>query len=235
MAETLRTFIAVELTEEIRTVLKDIQGRLQTFHADIKWVEPSHIHLTLKFLGDVRSQDIPLLTETLHAVLKGTPPIPTELTELGAFPDLRHPRVLWAGLKDEDGRITRLAAAIETALGKIGYGALPPHSTNPFPDKGEHPPKQKTTSAFIHHESFLRRVDKKEQRDFKAHVTLGRVRSLKNIAPLMKELQEYRFPRAFPHVIAGITLFKSTLTSCGPVYKILEKFNFSNSDPHPGP
>jgi 2'-5' RNA ligase len=190
MPETLRTFIAVELTGEIRTVLEDIQNRLKTFHADVKWVEPQNIHLTLKFLGDVKSKDIPLLTETLTAALKGTTPIPTELAELGAFPDLRRPRVLWAGLKDEDGRIAQLAAAIEEVLGKIGY--------------------------------------KKEPRDFKAHVTLGRMRSLKNIAPLVKELQEYRFPRTFPQVIAGITLFKSTLTSSGPLYEILKKFDFSS-------
>lgn len=194
MAETLRTFIAVELSEEIRAVLEDIQGRLKIFHADIKWVEPSNIHLTLKFLGDVQLKDIPLLTETLRPALKEITPIPTELTELGAFPDLRHPRVLWAGLRDEDGRIAQLADAIETALGKIGY--------------------------------------KKEQRDFKAHVTLGRVRSLKNIAPLVKGLQEYRLPPKTAQVIAGITLFKSTLTPSGPIYEILEKFNFSNSNQH---
>ena len=188
MAETLRTFIAVALTEEIRAVLEDIQGRLKPFHADVKWVEPHHIHLTLKFLGDVRPKDIPPLTETLKTALKETPPIPTELTELGAFPDLRHPRVLWVRLKDDAGRIAQLAAAIETAMGKIGY--------------------------------------KKEQRDFKPHVTIGRVRSLKDIAPLIKGLQEYRFPKTFPQVIADITLFKSTLTSSGPVYEILEKFDF---------
>ncbi len=194
MPETLRTFIAVELTEEIRTVLQDIQGRLKTFHADVKWVEPQNIHLTLKFLGDVGPKDIQPLIETLRAALKGTP-IPTELAELGAFPDLRRPRVLWAGLRDEDGRIAQLASTIEEVLGKIGY--------------------------------------KKEPRDFKAHVTLGRVRSLKNITLLIKELQKYRFPRRFPQVIAGITLFKSTLTSSGPLYEILEKFDFSNSHTTP--
>lgn len=190
MTETLRTFIAVELIEEIRAVLEDVQRRLKTFHADVKWVEPPNIHLTLKFLGDVKSKDIPPLTETLRAALKEIAPIPTELTELGAFPDLRHPRVLCAGLKDEDRRIAQLAAAIETALDKIGY--------------------------------------EKEPRDFKPHVTIGRVRSLKNITPLVKGLQEYRFPRTFPQVIAGITLFKSTLTSFGPLYEILEKFDFSS-------
>lgn len=194
MTKTLRTFIAVELTEEIRTALQDIQDHLKIFHADVKWVEPPNIHLTLKFLGDVKSKDIPALTETLRAALKETAPIPTELTELGAFPDIRNPRVLWAGLKDEDGRIAQLAAVIETTLGKLGY--------------------------------------KKEQRDFKAHVTLGRVRSLNNIAPLVKGLQEYRFSKTFPQVIAGITLFKSTLTSFGPLYEILGKFDFSNSNQH---
>jgi len=62
---------------------------------------------------------------------------------------------------------------------------------------------------------------KKENRDFWPHLTLGRVRSPKNIAVLANELYTYKLPETIKISIERITFFKSTLTPAGPIYEKL--------------
>jgi len=69
---------------------------------------------------------------------------------------------------------------------------------------------------------------KKETRAFAPHITIGRLRSPKNLAALRTELAQYTLPATPVWTIPSVTLFKSTLTSSGPVYEILKKFNFSS-------
>ena len=68
---TLRTFLAIELDDSIRLILKGIQDQLKKSGADVKWVNPEHIHLTLKFLGDVPTEKIDSLISILKESLIG--------------------------------------------------------------------------------------------------------------------------------------------------------------------
>lgn len=133
MAETIRTFIAVELDEKARELIRDVQTRLKSAGADVKWVKPENAHLTLKFLGDVPEKRLKVVIETLEKLTASASSIQTRLTQLGMFPDRRRPRVIWVGLDDAEGRLTRLAEAVETALGNIGFKkedrAFQPHIT----------------------------------------------------------------------------------------------------------
>lgn len=63
----------------------------------------------------------------------------------------------------------------------------------------------------------------KEKRAFTPHITLGRLRSGKNVSSLMGRLQSYTLPPGIKQTIAHITVFKSTLTSQGPIYEALDK------------
>ncbi len=49
----MRTFIAIELPQGIKDSLSRLQEELKASGADVKWVEPNNIHLTLKFLGEI--------------------------------------------------------------------------------------------------------------------------------------------------------------------------------------
>src|SRR3989338_5870477 len=121
MAETIRAFIAVELNDQIKETIRGFQEHLKPLDCDISWVKPENVHLTLKFLGDVKTKMIPSAMETLGDVCKDLRPFDTTLTQPGVFPDLHHPRVVWVGLDDVNGNLARLAESLETALGNIGF------------------------------------------------------------------------------------------------------------------
>ena len=110
----IRAFIAVNLAPMIIEEIAKVQVSLQTAKGDIRWTRAEGWHLTIKFLGDiVRSQVEPIL-ETLREALRTQPSLRVSAQGLGAFPNLRRPRVLWAGLSG-DG-LTTFSEAIETAL-----------------------------------------------------------------------------------------------------------------------
>src|SRR5262249_17474494 len=71
-------------------------------------------HLTVKFLGDIARKQVESILETLHEALRTQPPLRVVAQGLGAFPNLRRPRVLWAGLSGEE--LKALSETIETAL-----------------------------------------------------------------------------------------------------------------------
>ena len=50
----MRTFIAIELPQETKNFLNNTQEQLKQARADVKWVSPGNIHLTLKFLGEIK-------------------------------------------------------------------------------------------------------------------------------------------------------------------------------------
>jgi 2'-5' RNA ligase len=99
--ETIRAFVAVELTSQLKTSLQDVQTRLrrQLPPQSVRWATPDQLHLTLRFLGNVEASQIAPLTQALDQARQGIPPISLRLAGCGCFPDERRPRVLWIGLQ----------------------------------------------------------------------------------------------------------------------------------------
>ena len=96
-----------------------------------RWIEPQRWHITLKFYGDITPAQAKLLGQGLETLK--TRPIPIELRGLGAFPDLRSPRVLWVGvlnttplLRDLSREVNQLATAHGIAVDMRKYR---PHLT----------------------------------------------------------------------------------------------------------
>lgn len=117
----IRTFIAVELNPETRAALSlDIRVLSQKLPR-IKWVDPANIHLTLKFLGDVKENDLDELFSALDEALAATSPFVIEVTGLGAFPNWRNPRVVWAGCGDGAAEASDLARLVDDACADLGY------------------------------------------------------------------------------------------------------------------
>lgn len=121
MSETIRTFIAVPLSDEIRQALARIQDQLKSHDVDVKWVRPENIHLTLKFLGDVKTKKIGAIKDMLDRQLSRIPSFRMLFNTLGAFPDIERPRVIWIGIEDADGRIRELAQRLETECAQLGF------------------------------------------------------------------------------------------------------------------
>lgn len=118
---TIRTFIAIPLEPHIQGKIKEVQDHFKKLDINVKWVEPHNVHLTLKFLGDIKVQVVEEISTSLGSVLKDTQAFQSALTHIGTFPDQRFPRVIWVGLKDEERKIAHIAMAIEESLGQMGF------------------------------------------------------------------------------------------------------------------
>lgn len=132
--ESVRAFIAIELPGSVKSALSQLQDNLKrSEHTSVKWVDTGSIHLTLKFLGNIATETIPELTKVLSEAARGITPFHLELGEMGVFPNLRAPRVVWVGLRGETATLSVLQENIENALIPLGFPpenrAFSPHLT----------------------------------------------------------------------------------------------------------
>jgi 2'-5' RNA ligase len=129
----IRSFIAIELEPGIIDKLKEIQDRLKSVRAEVKWANPSSIHLTLKFLGGIDEGMIEEVAKKAHGVVKKYTPFSLEVGGLGTFPPGRSPRVVWVGVREETGRLSQLQEEIEQEMSNLGFEreqrAFSPHLT----------------------------------------------------------------------------------------------------------
>jgi 2'-5' RNA ligase len=124
MAENnVRAFVAIELPEEIKELLWQIQDQLQRHPAAQKarWVDPFSAHITLKFLGDVPIGQLPALVDALDAVAERKEPITVQLGDLGAFPNINQPQVLFIDVLAGVEALSSLYNSVEAALKRLGF------------------------------------------------------------------------------------------------------------------
>jgi len=128
----IRTFIAIELDDAIRKQLARTQDELKSAGAQVKWVEPDHVHLTLKFIGEIPPDQLSEVTGILTECCKGVPPIALTVGGVGAFPSPARPQVVWVGAQPTDAEsadaLQRLVEALEQWLETIGV----PREDRPF-------------------------------------------------------------------------------------------------------
>jgi len=118
----IRSFIALELPEDVKRELKAFQDRIRRgLEEPVKWVDPWGIHLTLKFLGNIPAAKIPSIISALKEASRGLLPLKFSLGELGAFPDLRKPQVIWVGVEGEIQKLSLLQRNIESRLLSLGF------------------------------------------------------------------------------------------------------------------
>ncbi len=119
--ETIRAFIAIELPQNVKEFLEETASRLKKCGADVKWVRTSGIHLTLKFLGSVKTEIISTIENQLQPIFEVQRSFPMVISSLGAFPALAKPRVIWAGLNDPEKMVTPLVSRLEDILEPLGF------------------------------------------------------------------------------------------------------------------
>jgi 2'-5' RNA ligase len=118
----LRCFIAIELPEDLKEGIAGKTMRLRAAEADVKWVSPENLHLTLKFLGNTPEDLLAGVREKLSAVAGRHPAFSFSLSGAGAFPDSGRPRVVWIGVRDPGG-IVQLQRDVEGAMAELGFEA----------------------------------------------------------------------------------------------------------------
>ncbi len=127
----IRAFIAIELDEPVKTALADVQRRLREAmpRDSVRWVRPGGVHLTLKFLGNVPAGQVADITRAIEAAAgQGIAPFSLTIGQLGCFPNLRRPRVVWVGVQEPTGALARLQGAVEKHIAPLGY----PTEKRPF-------------------------------------------------------------------------------------------------------
>jgi 2'-5' RNA ligase len=126
--ETLRLFIALEIANSIKERIRILQQELMRCSADVGWVKPGNIHLTLKFLGDVTVTRLPAIRQACAEAACKANPFELELTGTGVFPNRHKPRVLWIGLGNLPDNLKGLHACLELELAEEGF----PKEDRPF-------------------------------------------------------------------------------------------------------
>ena len=113
---SLRLFVAVWPDADTRHQLAGVLERLRQPGADVKWVSPENLHLTLRFLGDVDAARVPDLEACLAGALTPAAPFAVRYEELGTFPPRGSARVIWAGVAEGARELAALAVRVEKAL-----------------------------------------------------------------------------------------------------------------------
>jgi RNA 2',3'-cyclic 3'-phosphodiesterase len=129
----MRIFIAISLAEKIRKRLSFLQDRLKESNADIKWVSPKNIHLTLQFLGNVEKNRLDQIMQCLVQATEKHGRFYLSVKTLGVLPKLAYPRIIYVGVNDEKQACQALQKSITEKMSKLGFEkdgrAFLPHIT----------------------------------------------------------------------------------------------------------
>jgi 2'-5' RNA ligase len=119
----VRTFVALRLQPSTRRVLHEAAEALKGDDPSLRIPHERDLHVTLQFLGRTAAEDLAPIGDALDEALQEVAPIALSFRGLGGFPNLERPRVIWAGVPEEEGgaALTDLAKTIARALRTVGY------------------------------------------------------------------------------------------------------------------
>lgn len=178
----MRCFISIELPRELKKEMDAATASLRASNADIKWVSPENLHLTLKFLGDTPEELLPRIKEELASALREKARFRVRLSGIGVFPDRRRPRVIWIGMQDSDNLLL-IQKSVDDAMAKLGYES--------------------------------------EGRPFRAHLTLGRIRSQRGLDAVLRVFDVLKDMVFGDMEVEAVSVMKSELSPKGSKYSEL--------------
>jgi 2'-5' RNA ligase len=123
MSDTIRAFVAIQISEELGEALWELQDHLQRLPPlnGLRWVDPFDAHITLKFLiNEVQVKELPAIIDALDNVAKEKSPFTIQLSEMGTFPNIHRPSVIWLGIEQGEKELKHLFDSVENGLRKIG-------------------------------------------------------------------------------------------------------------------
>lgn len=132
--EQVRSFIAIELPNRLRLEIGKLEQKLEEAAPPrTKWIKSQSIHLTLKFLGNVAIDRIDEITKAISEVAMQTSPFQLTVSDIGVFPNLGRPQVIWVGICDVTNKLRYLHKQIESNLIHLGFASesrrFTPHLT----------------------------------------------------------------------------------------------------------
>ncbi len=124
----IRSFIAIEIPPDLKSRMEELQRDLRRTDADVKWVRPEGVHLTLKFLGYIQEEDVERISQAVGPVVSAWEPFEVSVKGMGGFPSSRSPRVVWVGVERGKEQLQSLQQAIETKTAELSF----PSENRPF-------------------------------------------------------------------------------------------------------
>jgi len=113
----VRAFVAIELDSACRAVLADVANRIKSVAAGgVRWVKADSLHLTLKFIGELKESDLPTAVRVLDDAAAGVQPFRMDVRGLSGFPPRGVPRVIHAGVEERTGALSELQRRVEDGL-----------------------------------------------------------------------------------------------------------------------
>lgn len=128
----MRTFIAFDISNQTRAALRRAQKEMGRIDG-VRWANPDGIHLTMKFIGEIKDALLGDVFEVMKAAVAGVAVFEFTVKGVGCFPSQRRPRVLWAGVEPAGGSLSEVASRLDLGLRSVGVApekrAFRPHIT----------------------------------------------------------------------------------------------------------
>ena len=120
MPDTIRSFIAFEIDNaSVLERISTIQKLLSELNVDVRLVKPENIHITLRFLGNIKINTIKDIFEFMKNVQ--FTPFDVNIDGIGVFPNLRYPRVIWAGITQGTNQLSSISMQLNKQLRTKGF------------------------------------------------------------------------------------------------------------------
>ena len=119
----IRAFIAITPPATLQQTVTEVREVFQRSNLPWRWVTSDHIHLTLKFFGNVPAERVTAIAQAMEHASRGQTAFPLRATSLGCFPHASRPRVLWIGLDDPSQALGPLYERLTSACVPLGFPA----------------------------------------------------------------------------------------------------------------
>jgi 2'-5' RNA ligase len=148
-SQTIRSFVALDVSSpQLRHAIPPLQNQLEGSDLNIRFVDPNILHLTLKFLGDIYTDNVDAIVTELKKIELSEFEI--QLEGLGVFPNLKRPRVIFIDIKEGRENIITLGNMVNDATIRAGLPPadrpVTPHLTlgrvKRGPGRKKHPPEK---------------------------------------------------------------------------------------------
>jgi 2'-5' RNA ligase len=183
-----RIFVAIDISDEARIkvadYIKDLRGGFSNLR--VGWEKAEKLHLTVKFLGDIDSNELQNLIEAVEITAQQISNFKLQISRTGVFPSKRNARILWLGVDGEHRSLQKINDILETECRQKGFV--------------------------------------EENRKFKAHLTIGRLREPNK----SKELIDTHLNKTFAAVkfeVSEIVIYESRLQKSGSIFTKYKNIN----------
>ena len=123
-------FVAIELGPKARAAMTRCQERLarRDRQRAVRWTREDHLHLTVRFLGEVPDADVVNVSTAVSEGLAGVSPFAMRVISVGCFPPDGRVRIVWVGLREDSGELVKLAKSLDVEFAALGF----PSESRPF-------------------------------------------------------------------------------------------------------